>query len=181
MRERSRCSCCWRVATALCRAKQNSRDLQRLWIMVALALVPLLCWKVACARSGIQSNLAETGIWERLTTRLLRPMESAAIAEEMLFRLEIILPLCLLLICRRVGSAKLTLWFPGLVSGIYSSVIALVYLSTPSDLSWHLRTSASRTVLPVAMLLSFVCVLQVWSIPGANRILETSGHGDPGR
>ncbi len=160
------------AATALCRREQRIRDLLRLWAMAAFALIPLFCWKMTCSQFGIQSNLAEEGIWTRLTTRLLQPGDSAAIAWAMLLRIEIILPFCVLLIFRLAGGGGRRWWFPAITCAIYAGVIALVYLSTPSDLSWHLRTSVDRTILPIAMLLSYVCVNQALDLPFVRRSAE---------
>ncbi len=109
------------VATALCRGERRFRDLLLFWVMVAIASIPLICWKVACVRHGIQSNLAEEGIWARLTMRLVRPGDSAAIAGAMLLRIEIILPLCVLLIGRLLGGGGRTWWFPAITCAIYQA------------------------------------------------------------
>jgi len=37
----------------------------------------------------------------------------------------------------------------------YGVVLYLVYLGTPHDLNWHLRTSVNRTLMPVMLLLVY--------------------------
>lgn len=44
-------------------------------------------------------------------------------------------------------------WLALLTACIYFSGIFLIYLATPADLGWHLQTSASRTMLPVLLML----------------------------
>ena len=38
-------------------------------------------------------------------------------------------------------------WFPATVSTLYCAGIFVVYLATPHDVAWHLKTSADRTML----------------------------------
>jgi hypothetical protein len=41
----------------------------------------------------------------------------------------------------------------------YAAVLFLVYLGTPHDLDWHLRTSVDRVRMPVTLLLGFAVLL----------------------
>jgi hypothetical protein len=45
-----------------------------------------------------------------------------------------------------------------IAAAIYFGILLLVYLSTPRDLTWHLRSSADRTMMPVDLLLAFAVI-----------------------
>jgi hypothetical protein len=147
----------------------RGRDLLRLWIMVVVAFVPIACWKIACIRSGIESNLAESGVLDRMFTRLVRPQDWFAIADAMLFRASLIIPVVLLLAEAWFRGVDRTLRYFAVAAVLYSAAIALVYFSTPSDLRWHLSTSAERVMQPVILLLLFACAkLLNLSVPGLD-------------
>jgi hypothetical protein len=143
------------------------RNLSRLWVMLAVAFAPVICWKIACARSGIASDLAATGVADRLLSRLAHPHDWLAISSAMVLRIEIIIPLLLLFMRAWLRGTDRFLSFVGLASLFYSAAVALVYFSTPADLQWHLRTSVERVLQPVALLLLFACLKSLNSfLPG---------------
>ena len=50
---------------------------------------------------------------------------------------------------------------------IYTLILYIVYLSTPLDLEWHLNSSATRVVKPMAL---FLFIFGVYNINSKNKV-----------
>jgi len=72
---------------------------------------------------------------------------------------QIILPLVifliLLIVLRNYNGIVISPTFFGVTALLYTLGMIFIYLSTPYDLGYHLRTSIDRTMLPVAVVLWF--------------------------
>ncbi len=114
-------------------------------IFVSLSWMPwILLWKVPLLLSGIQNDLFATGYIDKLMVGL-KNLHNVQIIFSHIFNE---LGLFMLLVS---GFALLKprlkfLWMScSFFLIIYLSIIILIYLITPYDLTWHLQNSASRT------------------------------------
>ncbi len=119
-------------------------------------LIFLISWKVAIYLSGVSNDLTESEIFHQLYARALNIDNWKLIASYLLTRIWVVYFMILLcsisyfkLSPNLKGSVIIVLCF----SLIYVAVLYFVYLMTPHDLAWHLKTSAMRVVLPVNVLL----------------------------
>ena len=151
------------AATLVTTGPGRISNLVRLWAIVLVALIPLVCWKVACGRSGIVNDLTVPGMTQRLVSRMTRPEDLLAIASALLLRVEIIIPAAALVLCRRLTGSSAYLRFTFVALLLYGGALGFVYLSTPFGLESFLQNSAGRVVLPVVMLL---CFMVLKSFPG---------------
>ena len=62
----------------------------------------------------------------------------------------------------RTKKNKRIFYFSLSVAMTYTLSLVMVYLFTPHDLTWHLSSSASRTILSPAFLLIFFGILQTY-------------------
>lgn len=130
--------------------------------LAAVAALPTLIWAAWKQRAGIVSEYVGTGgAWSRIVDRLgdgdslpsilaniNRPKEVRALAPFLLTLLVVaVLPKL------RKSGRWIQLVPPLAVALCYIGVLVMVYLSTPWDLAWQLKTSARRTVQPI-----FVCL-----------------------
>jgi hypothetical protein len=130
--------------------------------LAAAAALPAFIWVVWKQRAGIVSEYVATGgAWSRISGRLAdgdslpsiianinRPKEVRALAPFLLTLLVVaVLPKL------RKNGRWVQLVPPLAVALCYLAVLVMVYLSTPWDLAWQLKTSARRTVQPI-----FVCL-----------------------
>lgn len=54
----------------------------------------------------------------------------------------------------------------------YAALLLLVYMATPHDLDWHLRTSVERVRMPVSLLLVFALLVAL-----EQRVAAASARG----
>ncbi len=153
------------TATHLLHARRFARVLP---VAVLVALLPLLAWKLTLSAAQMGNDLASSDLKGQLLARLPNLSASLLILKK-LFRDLALLPLLVMLVCwRRTWGSSAVL--AAAVAGLaYAAVLHLVYLGTPHDLSWHLATSASRTVVPVMLLLMYglLVLIDEWRSPNA--------------
>jgi hypothetical protein len=132
-------------------------------VVVTLAGLPI--WLVKKKAWGLHGDLdfsvrylAEA--WGRLTDG-----ESFSLLTKNLFQTQeltdALIPLAIGIIAARVFRVRipLTVCLPVAAATLYLLGIVLVYLGTPYELSWHLNTSAGRTVLPILVTFSVATFL----------------------
>lgn len=128
-----------------------------------LGLIPLLLWKWSVSSHNVVNDLAASNVASQLRERLPNIFYSVFILEDLLLRLWVLLPLLVLVLMR--GSLKMTsVQVALLAASAYCAVLYVVYLSTPHDVRWHLQTSSSRTVMPLAMMIVYAALAAIDSL-----------------
>lgn len=131
-----------------------------LLVGVAVALLPLLAWKLAVAGAHLTNDLSGSDLKGQLLARLPEWSNSALILKK-LFRGWALVPLLALLVLWK-RSWRTPVVLGGVLAALaYAGVLYAVYLGTPHDLDWHLATSVKRTVLPVFLLLTYALLVVV--------------------
>lgn len=144
-----------------------------LLLVVVLALTPILLWKWELHHLRIQHALNPLGAeawhlwWQRL-----RGGASGMIWGGMFRQLTV--PLLVLLTVFGFGLIRK---FPQtraaglglLVAGIYFVAMGFIYHTTPHDLTWHLRESVDRTMLPVQAFLFLSAFSAMAAPPDENQ------------
>lgn len=133
---------------------------RRMAALGILLFLPTGIWFVWARRNGLVNDLAAEGWFQRAFARLGDGQSLAQIAQSILrpkeVRIVVALTLtaCLLRWLARRRRLDCPCWLqlaPAMSTAVlYGICLAGVYLTTPHDLSWHLETSASRTVLPIS-------------------------------
>jgi hypothetical protein len=92
-----------------------------------------------------------------------------------------LIPLAMGIIAARVFRVRIpfTVWLPVSAATLYLVGIVLVYLGTPYELSWHLNTSAGRTVLPILVTFSVATFLVLDAVEDIPAEEEARGVSDP--
>ena len=135
------------------------------WLLLALPFIAsLLVWKFWQSKFGIQNDLAAAG---PLSTRMMPRLKDS---EAIFFILKsyfyagkifiyLLGPAIVWRVCekRKWTWSETRMFFPVLA---YALVLIIVYLSTPYDLNWHIRTSMDRTTLPIFFLLVTILMIQ---------------------
>lgn len=128
-------------------------------VSLAVAILPLLAWKLSVAHAGLSNDLAGSDLMGQITGRLRDIRSYWLLIDSLLLSLPTLIllsPLLLIASVARRNSISLYV-LPACAS--YVAVLVVVYMSTPNDLAWHLSTSADRTMLPVWLLAT--CALLV--------------------
>jgi len=146
---------------------------RRLYWKVALAFVvavlPLLAWMFAVSSAGVGNDLATTDMKAQAWARLSEQGGSALILKRLLVPEWVLLPLLVMAVMWRRSVRQPTVVVAILAALAYGVVLYLVYLGTPHDLNWHLRTSVSRTLMPVMLLLVYALVVLMDRRTAQNR------------
>ncbi|HDS1581886.1 hypothetical protein WG628_01255 [Stenotrophomonas maltophilia] len=131
----------------------------RILLAAVVALLPLLAWKLAIGQAGVGNDLAGSDMKAQLLARLGRDGGTLAIVQRLLLDAWVLVPLLVLAVLwrplLRIPAASAAV----LAALAYAAVLFLVYLGTPHDLDWHLRTSVDRVRMPVTLLLGFAVLL----------------------
>ncbi|HEL4182928.1 TPA: hypothetical protein ACXJTM_002709 [Stenotrophomonas maltophilia] len=131
----------------------------RILLAAVVALLPLLAWKLAVGQAGVGNDLAGSDLKTQLLARLGSEGGTLPIVGRLLLDIWVLVPLLVLAVLwrpvLRVPAASAAV----LTALAYTAVLFLVYLGTPHDLDWHLRTSADRVRMPVTLLLGFAVLL----------------------
>lgn len=127
------------------------------WLQLCLmAILPLsfylLIWKMALWKYGIGNDLMSNGIAQRIIQRMVR-FEDVKLIIAYFFRYCDLFSLAFILNFFRkdvyIWHFRLPIYF--VIT--YTSLLFFIYLSTPSDLNWHLFTSVKRALLPVLLVM----------------------------
>ncbi len=131
----------------------------RILLAAVVALLPLLAWKLAVGQAGVANDLAGSDMKAQLLARLGSEGGAKPIVGRLLLDVWVLVPLLVLAVLwrpvLRVPAASAAV----LAALAYAVVLFLVYLGTPHDLDWHLRTSVDRVRMPVTLLLGFAVLL----------------------
>ncbi|MCF3501746.1 hypothetical protein ACF8O9_03290 [Stenotrophomonas geniculata] len=121
-------------------------------VSLAVAILPLLAWKLSVAHAGLSNDLAGSDLMGQLTGRLGDIRSYWLLIDSLLFSLPTLLLLPPLLLIAFVARRNSISFYVLPACASYVAVLVVVYMSTPNDLPWHLATSADRTMLPVWLL-----------------------------
>jgi hypothetical protein len=143
----------------------GSIDWLSLAYLAVVALAGPVIWLMKKKAWGLQSDLDLSGRYLADAWGRFRDGESFGLVVENLFQNQeltyALIPLAMGIIAARVLRVPVpaAVWFPFATATLYLLGIVLVYLGTPYDLSWHLNTSAGRTVLPIFVTFSVATFL----------------------
>ncbi|WP_447904638.1 hypothetical protein [Stenotrophomonas geniculata] len=128
-------------------------------LAAVVALLPLLAWKLAVGQAGVGNDLAGSDMKVQLLARLGSEGSTLPIVGRLLLDVWVLVPLLVLAVLwrpvLRVPAASVAV----LAALAYATLLFLVYLGTPHDLDWHLRSSVDRVRMPVTLLLGFAVLL----------------------
>jgi hypothetical protein len=127
--------------------------------LCAISFSGFLIWEVTERSWGLSGDIAlSSELFTRMARRLFEENGLSLIFRDFFAGVGLhraLVPLALGLVLARLckrgipGSA----WVALVAGGLYFAVITLMYLGTPNDLDWHLRTSSFRTLLPIELAL----------------------------
>lgn len=128
-------------------------------IMFLMSLTPVIVWKTVCSQNNIGNDLSQSDLLMQLMGRVLIMDNYLKIFMALFFNLKFVLPLTLFIYVSRESYFRNETIFVYLSSLLYVGILFFVYLSTPAELVWHLKTSASRTISPIGLSLGFYALL----------------------
>jgi hypothetical protein len=131
----------------------------RIIVAALLALLPLLAWKLAVAQAGVGNDLAGSDMKVQLFARLGHGDGAMLIAKRLLLDTWVWLPLIALAMLWRSLLRAPAAAAAVLAALAYALLLFLVYMATPHDLDWHLRTSVDRVRMPVSLMLVFAVLV----------------------
>jgi hypothetical protein len=123
------------------------------WVLAVVSLLPIAAWKLQLASHGIENDLMRAGMLARLVERVSSGQVWLQIVVGLALRPRVILPCVLFAAAKRATPPSDLMRLILRACSLYAIALVIVYLSTPHDLTWHLDTSADRTVMPIALAL----------------------------
>ncbi|MHC1654821.1 hypothetical protein ACODUL_16225 [Stenotrophomonas maltophilia] len=148
------------TATVLLEGLLRERRLHwHILVIAAVALLPLLAWKLTVAQAGVGNDLAGSDMKAQLLGRLGHADEAMLIIKRLLLDTWVLLPLLALAVLWRPMLRAPVASTAVLAALAYAALLLLVYMATPHDLDWHLRTSVERVRMPVSLLLVFAVLV----------------------
>jgi hypothetical protein len=125
-----------------------------------VAALPAMLWKFRLWQWNISNDLTATSGWaarfmDRLNFTDIGAILRAIHAAPML----LLALLTWIVVIRLKGRRQIALFLPIVCSVLYLAVLLLVYMTTPSDLAWHLGTSAERVAFPIKLMLIYGATL----------------------
>jgi len=129
-------------------------------IALIVAALPAMLWKFRLWQWNIANDLAAATGWggrfmDRLNFTDIGAILRAIHAAPML----LLALLTWIIVIRLKGRRHIASFLPIACSVLYLGVLLLVYMTTPSDLAWHLGTSAERVALPIELMLIYGAAL----------------------
>lgn len=128
-------------------------------IIFLVSLAPIAIWKIVCAKSGVNNDLAGSNLTTQLMGRVFLIGAYLKIVAALVFNSRVYLPLMLFIFVAKDLKYRTGVIFIAFSSLLYFCILFAVYLSTPAELVWHLNTSASRTISPIGLILGFYALL----------------------
>ena len=126
-------------------------------ILAYLLCLPILfiaSWKIVCLNNNIFNDLTNSALINQLHGRIFL-FENYKLIFKYLFHEFWVLGMFILIGSLFFNRNKFnyTVLFILTFQLLYVSALFLTYLATPNNLIWHLNTSASRTILPVNVIM----------------------------
>ena len=123
---------------------------QRLILSLLPFLFYFVVWKSHVTQNHVQGDLFVAGVADRIVSRLQNPQEIGLILKAFAQKSWIFAAALAFVLLRLNKLGRLTQFAPSLIFiATYCGGILAVYVATPNDLPWHLKTSASRVFMTV--------------------------------
>jgi hypothetical protein len=153
------------------------------WTILLLAAGPVVLWSAVKHSQGLEGDLLAGGalaaaarVLERLQDGELGPVMKALLVDSGVLLLWVGCSLAWWLPGKERAQRRLLAVVALLTSLLYTSILALVYLSTPFGVGWHIATSAARvTLLPTFLAVLAFCYLLV---PLRVKLLKPNSEAD---
>ena len=140
-------------------ARINKETLYVILSILTLSIY-LFFWKYHLILNSIHSDLFTSDILTKFTQRALNPEDIVLIIKKVMKQLWFFLFIFFAFLIKNKKIEKITLIFICFILA-YLSAIFLVYMCSPYDLNWHLKSSIRRTMLPISVsILSMLIYLQ---------------------
>ena len=140
-------------------ARINKETLYVILSILTLSIY-LFFWKYHLILNSIHSDLFTSDILTKFTQRALNPEDIVLIIKKVMKQLWFFLFIFFAFLIKNKKIEKITLIFICFILA-YLSAIFLVYMCSPYDLNWHLKSSIKRTMLPISVsILSMLIYLQ---------------------
>ncbi len=135
---------------------------ETLYVVLSMltVLIYLFFWKYHLILNGVHSDLFTSDILAKFTQRALNPEDIVLIIKKVMKQLWFFFLIFFGLLIKSKKIEKITLIFTCFIL-TYLAAIFLVYMCSPYDLNWHLKTSIKRTMLPISVsILTMLIYLQ---------------------
>jgi len=140
-------------------ARINKETLYVILSILTLSIY-LFFWKYHLILNSIHSDLFTSDILTKFTQRALNPEDIVLIIKKVMKQLWFFLFIFFAFLIKKKKIEKITLIFICFILA-YLAAIFLVYMCSPYDLNWHLKSSIKRTMLPISVsILSMLIYLQ---------------------
>lgn len=133
-----------------------------------VALIPALIWQIFTLTIDISNdNTPYNYNFENFSERVSEIKNYFLITKYMILNEKFLLSIIFYIYAYFYSKNKNIFFYGATIILIYTTVLYIVYLSTPLDLDWHLNSSATRVVKPMAL---FLFIFGVYNINNKNKI-----------
>lgn len=140
-------------------ARINKETLYVILSVLTLSIY-LFFWKYHLIINSIHSDLFTSDILSRFSERALNPEDIVLIIKKVMKQLWFFLFIFFAFLIKNKKIEKITFIFICFILAYLASIF-LVYMCSPYDLNWHLKSSIKRTMLPISVsILSMLIYLQ---------------------
>jgi len=124
------------------------------WLVVAVCFLGYLVWSWKKSSWGMTFDVPSAITDTTLMRQRIDQGGLGSIGEALFIRASVaksigILAIAIVALVVVRVRFSISMWLPMLTSALYFIGIFVIYLTTKNDLTWHLATSADRTMLPV--------------------------------
>jgi len=135
---------------------------------LSLAIMPAIIWQIFTTAVNINNASSPYNYnLDDFSLRFLQVENYFLISKYMILNDKFFFSIIFFIITYLYTKNKNILKYVVSLIFIYMSILYIVYLSTPLDLEWHLNSSATRVVKPMAL---FLFILGVYNINYKNKI-----------
>ena len=136
--------------------KPSTLKTSMLTALITSVITYFLMWKIPVAREGYVTDLFQGSFFSQFQERLQADSVTHIFSHLMhdIWRW-LLLFFIITLISRSHQIAPSRYRFLLQFCGIYFAIMFCIYMGTPADLLWHLKTSAGRVSTPIAMTIAF--------------------------
>ena len=135
---------------------------------LSLAIMPAIIWQIFTTTVNINNASSPYNYnLEDFSLRFLQVENYFLISKYMILNDKFFFSIIFFIITYLYTKNKNILKYVASLIFIYIAILYIVYLSTPFDLEWHLNSSATRVVKPMAL---FLFIFGVYNINYKNKI-----------
>jgi len=129
-------------------------------IFAILVLTPMFVWKLLATYNGVYALAIGFNSFDQIILRLSEINSYKLVFRYLLLNEKFIIALLIFFFCiyKNFQNNKLVYSFVITNALMYYILLYIVYFSTPHDLSWHLRGSATRVMPTMVMILIFFSI-----------------------